>query len=241
MTSGVPARCDVWWASTTSSQDDWSVLDAGERKGCRRMRRVEDRCRCLTGRTLTRTLLAHRIGCSPESLVLDRTCERCGSDHGKPRLVTPRRPVAFNVAHAGDHVVVALTDGAPVGVDVEECAVRDGGRRELSEHVLAPAELAVYRSLPARDRGRALAVWWTRKEAVLKAMGAGLAVPPSDVVVTPPGQLPAVLDSPAPWPSLVMRDLSPAPGYVGCVAVLGATSMDVNEHRATRPLPAGAP
>jgi 4'-phosphopantetheinyl transferase len=240
MTSQETTRCDVWWADPSIGKaEEWSVLDDVERRACRRLRRVEDRQRCVTARALTRVLLAARIGCSAADLVVDRRCQRCGADHGKPRLVRPCRPVEFNVAHAGQRVVVAITDGAPVGVDVEASQVM-AERPGLSEHVLAPTELAAYRRLPSQERDHALAVWWTRKESGLKAMGTGLAVPPTDVVVSAPGEPPAVVASPPGWPRLALHDLSPGAGYVGSVAVRDASSVEVVEHRATSPPAAGA-
>ena len=48
------------------------------------------------------------------------TCERCGAEHGRPRL--ERAPVAVSISYAGSVVAVAaaaLADAAGVGVDIE--------------------------------------------------------------------------------------------------------------------------
>ena len=63
---------------------------------------------------------------------------------------------------------------------------------------------------------------WVRKEAVLKATGHGLRIPPDQVEVSGPGEDPALLG----WPldidpaSVDLHTLDPGDGYAGAVALL---------------------
>src|SRR5690606_39028481 len=122
---------------------------------------------------------------------------------------------------------------------------------DLGTGILAPAELVDYRALAPEARPHALAVWWSRKEAVLKATGAGLTLPMRSVAVTAPTR-PAALRSPRAGRTamLALRDLTPREGLVGCVAAVGVTWLDVTERDgdellagatpgAGRPLPSG--
>ncbi|HSK55179.1 MAG TPA: 4'-phosphopantetheinyl transferase superfamily protein [Jiangellales bacterium] len=237
--SGTPVACSVWWARPSAEPRLLAVLDATERQQAARLARDGDRARYVTAHALTRQVLARRVGEAPAVLRFDRTCGRCGADHGKPRLVGPGPAVPFSLAHTGERVVVAVASEAghevvagsvQVGVDVEP--VREPGDPVLSAavEILAPAERAAYADLLPAARPHALAVWWTRKEAVLKATGDGLAVPPSELVVSLPDREPELIG----WagraqPSVALCDLRPGNGQVGCVAVVGATSVHVTE------------
>jgi 4'-phosphopantetheinyl transferase len=250
--------CSVWWATPTATAPLTGLLDTTERRRAIRLAGRGDRERYVTAHALVRLLLAARTGVPAADLRFDRTCRHCAGDHGKPRLVDARTesstgPVAFNLAHAGDRIVVALVDGPDleVGIDVERIpGPDDPAVASGAATILSATELAAFRHLEPAQRGRALAVWWTRKEAVLKATGDGLAVPPSTVEVTPPFAPPALAHRPppgddrgpllgAPHPGRtlagyppVLGDLEPGAGYVGCVAALGATSIEVIEHDA---------
>ncbi len=79
------------------------------------------------------------------------------TDAGKPELPG----VHFSLAHSGSYAVCAIADTA-VGVDIER-ADRKG--RGVAERYFSPNECA----LP-------LAYIWTRKEAVAKADGRGIAI-----------------------------------------------------------------
>ena len=100
-----------------------------------------------------------------EDLRLTTTCERCGAEHGRPRMDSA--PVAVSVSYAGNVVAVAAarhTDAAAVGVDIE--AEPPPGRYEPL-HALAP--LFAPSAPPDTER-------WTLIEAALKADGRGVEV-----------------------------------------------------------------
>jgi len=141
--------------------------------------------------------------------------------HGKPRLDPPLGAPDFSIAHSGQRVLLAVAH-ATVGVDVE--AIRPLGE-ELSLRILSEAEKPVLARLAAADRSAALLRYWTRKEALLKATGHGLAISPHRLTVTAPAQ-PAALVAWAAAPPLAaevhLQDLNPGPDHVGCLAILGS-------------------
>jgi hypothetical protein len=74
----------------------------------------------------------------------------------------------------------------------------------------------------------------------LPLRGDGVAVPLSEVVVTPPGTPPALLGYPGQdGLAAQLRDLSPDPGYVGALAMLSPRPVVVHERSAERLLTAG--
>ncbi len=95
---------------------------------------------------------------------------------GKPMLTFRDgrpQPLHVSVSHGGGLAAVAVCDRGPIGIDVE----RVEPRRDLlaiAERFFSPEESARL-GLCAPDEQRTLFhEWWTRKEAVLKATGAGL-------------------------------------------------------------------
>jgi 4'-phosphopantetheinyl transferase len=235
--------CSVWWATPSDRPALAQLLDDSEREHAARLRKTADRRRYITAHALARVLIAPSIGLSPDAIRFDTTCPRCGADHGKPRLGGDGGavPVSFSLAHGGNRVVVAITDGAPVGVDVEP--IRRMSSVELlalSADVMTPGEQASYSVLPVAERPRAMAVTWTRKEAVLKVWGEGLSVPPSQLSVSHPYEAPAVTGwgihgtevQPQARAPVTLRDLDAGAGYVASLAVLGAEPVHVSERDA---------
>ncbi len=86
----------------------------------------------------------------------------------KPRFRT--LPFHFSTAHSGALSVVAVAKKGPVGVDVEEIKSIDWTHFEAWLH---PAEKEKMRAAP--DSSLTLLQLWTRKEAILKAAGTGIA------------------------------------------------------------------
>jgi 4'-phosphopantetheinyl transferase len=115
------------------------------------------------------TVLARYLGLRPSAVVLQR------SPAGKPGL--PESAFRVSLAHSGEVALVAVASGREIGVDVE--VLRAGTENwSLSAHALTESERARLEALPASRRSRAFLSMWTRKEALLKAVGVGLALDP---------------------------------------------------------------
>lgn len=98
--------------------------------------------------------------------------------YGKPSLIEADNPqaVRFNMSHSGERALVAVTSGREVGVDIEEeKPISD--LIDLARRFFAPGEVAELISLPDAARSAAFFRCWTRKEAVVKAVGEGLSYP----------------------------------------------------------------
>lgn len=186
-----------------------------------RLRRSEDRDRSLVTAHLLRVAAAHLAGVDAGEVDVTRVCRTCGTDgdHGRP--VVRRGPAAgigLSASHAGDVVVVAASTVGPVGIDVD--LVAHTAFPGFDAVALAPRERDALDRVPSADRARWRARCWTRKEAVLKWTGLGLAVEPTAVEVpadgTPHARGPLSAELP---PDLVVVGLQGLPpGYVGAVA-----------------------
>lgn len=101
--------------------------------------------------------------------------------HGKPACaVTPRWH--FNMSHSSHLGLFAVTEAMEIGVDIE-CARSLNDASRLAQRILSEEEKTQWQALDTADQERALLRYWTRKEAVLKALGWGLSVEPDRVCV----------------------------------------------------------
>lgn len=118
-----------------------------------------------------------------------------------------------SLSHSEGHIVVAVAR-RPVGVDVE--CVRGGSvDATLVRRTCTPGERRALAAEPTRAREAAFLRLWTRKEAVSKAIGAGLALDFAGVDVR--GGL--VIAAGRLWR---VRDLlAPVPGWAAAVALRG--------------------
>ena len=112
-----------------------------------------------------RAVLGHLLGMDPATLVFER------GPQGRPEL--PGRPLRFSLAHSAGLALVAVTDRADLGADLERM---DAALAEppSAERYFAPAERAHLEALPGRERLRLFFDLWTEKEAYRKATGEGI-------------------------------------------------------------------
>ncbi len=152
-----------------------ACLDDAERERATRFRFPEHARRHLASHVALRQVLSAETGVGAANLVWQH-----GPD-GKPGLAVPN-PLHFNMAHSDDLALIAVGSTRPLGVDLE-CPGRAMDDEHVSRHIMADTEWMAWQALPAVDRARAFLHAWTRKEACLKALGVGLGMAPSTVVV----------------------------------------------------------
>lgn len=162
------------------SPDAEAILDADERGRAAHFVFARDRRRYLSAHEQMRQVLGAYLDQSPDVLHF------FAGPHGKPTLSQQHSRGAaklrFNLSHSGDYAVLALSNGHEVGVDIE--MLRPGvAEPELAAQVLSPQELQTLSSVPPTEADSFFLNGWTRKEAVLKALGCGLSREPSDLTV----------------------------------------------------------
>lgn len=167
-----------------------SLLEPAEVDRAASFRFERDRARYAISRGALRSVLARYLGRSPDEIAL------VDEGHGKPRLADDdeHRRIRFNVSHSGGLTVIALTAGTPVGVDVEE---RTAGipHEQMAARFFSQSELERFRSIPRHERLDHFFAVWTRKEAYLKGIGAGLSVAPETITVSlDPGEPTPIVD-----------------------------------------------
>jgi 4'-phosphopantetheinyl transferase len=178
------------------------------------------RARFVVGRGLLRSLLGAALGQAPAAVRLRY------NPHGKPNLAEePAGGLRFSLAHSQNMALYALASGcgeAQLGVDLEAiAALNDMGA--LVQRFFSARERDAWLALPERLRTRGFYACWTRKEAVLKALGVGLARPLGsfDVSVDPdaPARLLAIdgdEEAARPW---LLRDLPMPDGFAAALAI----------------------
>jgi 4'-phosphopantetheinyl transferase len=229
-------ECQVWWASPVAARAQLvDLLDDRERARWARFRWEPARGLYLAAHALARIVLAAHLGVPPHEVRFSTVCRHCGGPHGKPRLRDQTAAIELSISHSGERVVLAVARSALVGVDVEHVVPQRVGS-SLTRAVLSDPEQEVLAQLPATDRAAALLRYWTRKEALLKATGDGLAVSPASVTVTAPTEAPELISWTAQPPldtPVHLDDLNPGIGHVACLAVLGrrlaVVERDANE------------
>ena len=173
------------------------------------------RDRFVAGRIALRLHISALTGDSPGSLAAHYSCPSCSNSdsqgHGIPGYRVPSRtsPLRVSLSRSGDWCLLAASlDGriAGLGVDIEATSSADFDGFESV--AMTANELEKLQDMPDSRKAAFRTRLWVRKEAVLKALGTGLAEDPSRVDVA--GPIPQVLGGPAPSEQWHLEDISPA-------------------------------
>jgi 4'-phosphopantetheinyl transferase len=161
---------------------------------------------------MLRTILARYLGREPKDIPLIKT------EHGKPTC-RDRADLSFSLAHAQGAVLIAVTIGCEVGVDVEQVRPMPDAT-DLVRRYFSPREMRRFLATEEPERDRAFFRLWTRKEAYLKALGLGLSEPLDSFDVTFGADEPVRVQRgrSGPWS---LFHLEPFPTFVGALAVRG--------------------
>jgi len=173
-----------------------------ERARAARLRFDRDRRRFVVARARLRQLLGERLGAAPETIAF------AYGANGKP-VLAGRFAVSgwrFNLSRREELAVYAFSRGGELGVDLEAIGpVREGPA--IAAHLFTRRERKTYLALAPHERPLGFLRLWTRKEALAKALGNGLSLPPE--------ALDCLRAEKAGWR---LQSFSPRPGFIAALA-----------------------
>jgi 4'-phosphopantetheinyl transferase len=135
---------------------------------------------------------------------------------GKPFVTTPQG-LHFNVSHSEGMGLVAFTRVGEVGIDVEAIDRRVDAL-EVASAYFSRTELAMVAELAGAAQVERFLRIWTRKEAVLKAAGTGVAGGVDRVDGSRDGVVVHLAEPGEPPTDWLIRDLAMPEGYVAAIA-----------------------
>lgn len=154
------------------------MLPEFERQKAERFRFEIHQTRYIKSHYLLRTLLGmyHGIDFYDQEFHINR--------HGKPSLKNAHAEdsIYFNMSNSENTCICAFRQQGDIGIDIERIYDLPDMDR-IVERFFSSDEKEILRSLSGQNRKQTFFRYWTRKEALLKAMGVGLSMPPDKVDV----------------------------------------------------------
>ena len=155
-----------------------TCLSPEERQQAKRFRFEKDAIHWRACRAALRSVLGEALGIPPETVAFEF------GEFGKPSLASPQHALHFNLSHCRDLALIALCRDGAVGIDIEP-ADRSASLLGCEDAFCHLDEITL---LPEDHHSRAtmLMTIWTKKEALLKALGTGMSLAPQSVSVDDP-------------------------------------------------------
>lgn len=164
----------VWCAQLNLSAEEAEPLNVflsdDERDRAGRFVFLRDRVRYVTARGILRRLLGRYLDFDPAEIRFSYGA--CGKPELRGCLAEPLR---FNLSHAGDWAVYAISKDREVGIDIE-LLNGDIPWQQLAPSVFSLREQAEFAEIPLHEKPTAFLRGWTRKEAYVKCRGEGLSL-----------------------------------------------------------------
>jgi len=213
----VPAGVEVWLLrldlQAPMSSADFLLLSESERACALRFHTHADQVRSTATRAALRRILATKVALPPHALHFVM------NHYGKPHLHGDTG-IDFNVSHAGQFALIAISTHGQVGVDIEDCN-RQLDISALADYVFTDlerqSELVTTTDFIKR---------WVAKESVLKAVGVGISEHLQTVSVLPGknGSYQIICDYPE-WPGLKVWSIEVLDCYAAALALRSAPSL----------------
>jgi 4'-phosphopantetheinyl transferase len=204
----------LWHASLECSAwaDLLSLLSGDELRRSDRFFFERDARRYVVSHAVLRTVLGRLIGVSPEQVALRNEAG------GRPVLGDSRAGLRFSLSRSGELVLFGVAS-RPMGVDLEWLAA-PMDVEALAGTVFSERENEAFRWVRPESRRTVLLRSWTRKEAILKATGQGLSIPPqaAEVLLAPGDATRSCATIACLGARWLVHTVLPRPEYVGAVA-----------------------
>lgn len=150
----------------TEMADLEHCLSDDEKSRAAQFRFAIHRERFIGARLALRYILSRYLNVSPESIQFNKGV------HGKPFIESPKTNLQFNISHADEFAVFAITLDHAVGIDIEK--VRDRASQDIAARFFTHEENAALKRAPRDAKLTTFYRLWSRKEAIIKALGKGI-------------------------------------------------------------------
>lgn len=163
------------WAVDTNYHSVPNFLSAEEKRRWNGFYFSQDKQTFYQSHNALRLILSQYLSEKPSEIKYEFT------PFGKPYLKNKR--LQFNLSHTDTMAVIAVTEDADIGVDIEHVN-RKVEFDDLAMRFFCEAEYQKLVQLKPQEKRNAFFNCWTRKEAFIKAVGEGLSYPLNNFEVT---------------------------------------------------------
>lgn len=217
----------VWKASLDYSEAKVNLaiefLSRDEVERANRFYFVRDRMRFIIRRGILKQIIAKYLAVDPKNLLFEY------NRYGKPFLITDslKHDFRFNMSHSKNIALYCIGYQKDVGIDIEYIR-EDFEFQQIIDRFFSHNEKEYIQKITIDQRRMAFFKIWTRKEAVLKALGKGVSFPLHMVNVPYNGsnftiRINSIGDQ-CKETSWYVQDLLPAHNYIASIAIEGSGS-----------------
>src|SRR3990167_385319 len=185
----LPSEIHVWSTdlniSDEEEQQKLALLAPDECERAARFRFPNHRQRYIAARATLRQLLGMYLNCLPESLSFIYT------EHQKPFLTSPDyQALQFNLAHSDAIAIYAFNLNHAIGIDIEK--VQGTFNQSVAERYFSEKENQALNTLSNEEKLLGFYRIWSRKEAIVKAVGKGFSIPLASFSVSATDELESI-------------------------------------------------
>jgi 4'-phosphopantetheinyl transferase len=170
---------DIWLTYYGEIVDERQIAELRALLNAEEMRKessfffADDRKRYLVTRAMVRMLLSRYAPVAPAQWEFSKNA------YGRPGIANEldeARDLVFNISHTRGLIVLAVTRGRELGVDVENIVARRAPI-DIAERFFSATEVVGLSCIPAERQQERFFEYWTFKESYIKARGMGLSLP----------------------------------------------------------------
>ncbi|MFA5983115.1 MAG: 4'-phosphopantetheinyl transferase superfamily protein [Methylococcaceae bacterium] len=172
-------QVDVWHGALDAFDGPgyWGDLTEAEQHQAGQIKHPQIQQRFVQVRSHLRQVLASYLNLPPTQIAIAK------AEYGKPYLADFPE-LAFNLSHTANDLVIAVGLHCQLGIDIEHYLPR-ANLAALVKKFFADEEAAYWQALPETEQTQAFYQFWTRKEALVKASGRGIAAGLKQCVLNP--------------------------------------------------------
>jgi 4'-phosphopantetheinyl transferase len=173
------SKINLWYLLTDEISDEYllaqyrSLMSEQEHNKEQSFRFEKDRHSYMLTRALVRIVLSQFATIAAKDWIFKTNL------YGRPEISNDDpsiKEIVFNISHTKGLIILGVTHGNALGVDVENVLHRKAPI-EIAKNFFSRKEIEDILSLPEGRQQKRFFQYWTLKEAYIKARGVGLSIP----------------------------------------------------------------